>query len=340
MQEKIKEILERAESQISVAGDLTALQNLRVEYLGKKGELTGLLRTLGSLSAEERPLVGGWVNEAKDKLETLISEKLSTLKNAELEHKLATESLDVTLPGAPVSIGHLHPIIQTQRLMEDIFCGMGFSVKNGPEIEDEEYNFERLNLLADHPARDMQDTFFIKGSIVLRTHTSPVQARILEANPPNTPVRIIAPGKVFRRDYDATHSPMFHQMEGLVVDEGITFGDLKGMLEIFCKSVFGEDTKVRFRPSFFPFTEPSAEVDISCVMCQGEGCRVCSHTGWLEILGSGMVHPNVLEANGYNSKEMTGFAFGMGVERIAMLRLKINDIRLFYENDLRFLEQF
>lgn len=340
MQEQIKEILERAEGQISIAGDLTTLQNLRVEYLGKKGELTGLLRTLGSLSAEERPLVGGWVNEAKDKLEALISQKLGTLKNAELEYKLATESLDVTLPGTPVSLGHLHPIIQTQRLMEDIFCGMGFSVKNGPEIEYDEYNFERLNLLADHPARDMQDTFFIKGSIVLRTHTSPVQARTLEENPPNTPVRIIAPGKVFRRDYDATHSPMFHQMEGLVVDEGITFGDLKGMLEIFCKSVFGEDTKVRFRPSFFPFTEPSAEVDISCVMCHGNGCRMCSHTGWLEILGSGMVHPNVLRMGGYDPEKMTGFAFGMGIERIAMLRLKINDIRLFYENDLRFLSQF
>lgn len=340
MQEKISIIIKSATEQIASVNNLKELQDLRVEYLGKKGELTLLLRTLGTLSAEERPKVGGWVNDAKESISTLLDEKQATLKASELTQKLSTESIDISLPGDHVSVGKIHPIIQTLRDIEDIFFGLGFSIVNGPEIELEEYNFERLNFLKDHPARDMQDTFFIDGPVLLRTHTSPVQARTLSELPANTPVRVIAPGKVFRRDYDATHSPMFHQVEGLVVDKGITFGDLKGTLEAFCKTIFGDDTKVRFRPSFFPFTEPSAEVDISCVMCEGSGCRVCSHTGWLEILGSGMVHPNVLKANGYDSEQMTGFAFGMGVERIAMLRLKVNDIRLFYENDLRFLRQF
>lgn len=340
MQEKIKGIVTSALNRIQETKDLKELQELKVEYLGKKGELTLLLRTLGSLSAEERPKVGEWVNDGKNQIQSFLDDRQGILKANELEEKLSSERLDISLPGIPALNGHVHPIIQTLRDIENIFFGLGFSVVNGPEIELEEYNFERLNFLKDHPARDMQDTFFIEGPVLLRTHTSPVQARTLSALEPNTPVRVIAPGKVFRRDYDATHSPMFHQVEGLVVDRGITFGDLKGTLEVFCKTIFGENTKVRFRPSFFPFTEPSAEVDISCVMCGGSGCRVCSHTGWLEILGSGMVHPNVLSANGYDPEEMTGFAFGMGVERIAMLRLKINDIRLFYENDLRFLQQF
>ena len=340
MQEKISTIVASALEQIKNTSNVKQLQDLRVEYLGKKGELTLLLRSLGTLSPEERPKVGGWVNEAKEQISSLLDEKQVELKKNELEEKLSTETLDISLPGIPVSTGKIHPIIQTLRDIEDIFFGLGFSLANGPEMELEEYNFDRLNFLKDHPARDMQDTFFIEGPVLLRTHTSPVQARTLSSLTPDTPVRIIAPGKVFRRDYDATHSPMFHQVEGLVVDKGITFGDLKGTLAAFCKTIFGDDTQVRFRPSFFPFTEPSAEVDISCVMCHGNGCRVCSHTGWLEILGSGMVHPNVLKSNGYNPEKMTGFAFGMGVERIAMLRMKINDIRLFYENDIRFLQQF
>jgi phenylalanyl-tRNA synthetase, alpha subunit len=340
MQEKISIIVASALEQINNTSNVKQLQDLRVEYLGKKGELTLLLRALGTLSPEERPKVGGWVNEAKEKISGLLDEKQVELKKSELEEKLSIETLDISLPGTPGAMGKIHPIIQTLRDIEDIFFGLGFSLANGPEMELEEYNFDRLNFLKDHPARDMQDTFFIEGPVLLRTHTSPVQARTLSSLTPDTPVRIIAPGKVFRRDYDATHSPMFHQVEGLVVDKGITFGDLKGTLEAFCKTIFGDDTQVRFRPSFFPFTEPSAEVDISCVMCHGNGCRVCSHTGWLEILGSGMVHPNVLKSNGYDPKEMTGFAFGMGVERIAMLRMKINDIRLFYENDIRFLQQF
>jgi len=340
MQEKISTIVASALEQIKNTSNVKQLQDLRVEYLGKKGELTLLLRALGTLSPEERPKVGGWVNEAKEQISSLLDEKQVELKKNELEEKLSTETLDISLPGIPVSTGKIHPIIQTLRDIEDIFFGLGFSLANGPEMELEEYNFDRLNFLKDHPARDMQDTFFIEGPVLLRTHTSPVQARTLSSLTPDTPVRIIAPGKVFRRDYDATHSPMFHQVEGLVVDKGITFGDLKGTLAAFCKTIFGDDTQVRFRPSFFPFTEPSAEVDISCVMCHGNGCRVCSHTGWLEILGSGMVHPNVLKSNGYNPEKMTGFAFGMGVERIAMLRMKINDIRLFYENDIRFLQQF
>ena len=340
MQSKINEIVTKAKEQIAQTVDLKELQNFRVEFLGKKGELTLILRTLGGLPAEERPKVGEWINSAKEEVTMLLDQKQEQLKSDEIQKKLSTETIDVTLPGTPTTLGKMHPIVQTLRDIEDIFFGLWFSIANGPEMELEEYNFDRLNFIKDHPARDMQDTFFIDGPILLRTHTSPVQARTLSNLPPNTPVRIIAPGKVFRRDYDATHSPMFHQVEGLVVGKGITFADLKGTLEAFCKTIFGDEITVRLRPSFFPFTEPSAEVDISCVMCQGEGCRVCSHTGWLEILGSGMVHPNVLEANGYDSKEMTGFAFGMGVERIAMLRLKINDIRLFYENDLRFLEQF
>lgn len=337
---ELRTIAENSSKEIQEVTDLKALQEIKVKYLGKKGDLTSLLRTLGTLSPEDRPKFGGLVNEGKEIISELIDFKHESLKKADLANKLSSESLDISLPGTSLNFGHIHPIIQTLRDIEDVFFGLGFSIASGPEIELEEYNFERLNFLADHPARDAQDTFFIDRSTVLRTHTSPVQARTLSSLPPNTPVRIIAPGKVYRRDYDATHSPMFHQVEGLVVDEGITFSDLKGTLEAFCKTIFNDKIEIRLRPSFFPFTEPSAEVDISCVMCEGKGCRVCSHTGWLEILGSGMVHPNVLTANGYDPKKMTGFAFGMGVERIAMLRLKINDIRLFYENDLRFLKQF
>lgn len=340
MEQQLKSLKAEAIQAFSAAENLNALNELRVEYLGKKGSLTTILRGLGALSPEDRPKVGQMVNEVRAELESMLNNKNNELKAIELAARLKAEKIDVTLPGRINQVGHLHPLTLTLNRIKSIFMQMGFSVAEGPEVEQDHFNFEALNLPKDHPARDMQDSFYITEEILLRTHTSPVQARTMQANEPNSPIRIIAPGKVYRRDYDATHSPMFTQVEGLVVDKNISFSDLKGMLETFIHQIFNENVGVRFRPSFFPFTEPSAEVDISCVMCQGKGCRVCKGTGWLEILGSGMVHPRVLKMSGYDPNEVSGFAFGMGVERIAMLLYGIDDLRLFYDNDLRFLRQF
>ncbi|WP_395858264.1 phenylalanine--tRNA ligase subunit alpha [Desulfofundulus sp. TPOSR] len=328
-----KEALARADS-------LEALEEIRIRYLGKKGELTRVLRGMSALPVEERPRIGQLANSIREVLEKELAERTAEVKARVKQARLAAESIDVTLPGTPFLPGKKHPLTTVQEEIEEIFLGLGFSIAEGPEVELDYYNFEALNLPKDHPARDMQDSFFIGPEVLLRTHTSPVQVRTMERTAPALPVKIIAPGKVYRRDDDATHSPMFHQVEGLAVDRRITFGDLKGVLDVFAREMFGESTRTRFRPSYFPFTEPSAEVDISCVMCGGKGCRVCSHTGWLEILGCGMVHPRVLEMSGYNSAEVTGFAFGMGIERIAMLKYGIDDLRLFFDNDLRFLAQF
>lgn len=342
MEEKINRLKQEAAELIrQQVKNLSELNDIRVKYLGKKGELTGFLRGLGQLSQEDRPRLGQIVNEARRQIEALIAEKNAELKEHEMAERLANEKLDVTLPGRYTWRGRLHPLTLTLNRIKDIFLAMGFSVEEGPEIERDYFNFEALNLPKDHPARDMQDSFYITEEILMRTQTSPVQARTMQAHEPNSPIRMIAPGRVYRRDdYDATHSPMFTQVEGLVVDKGIRFSDLKGTLELFLRKIFRENVGVRFRPSFFPFTEPSAEVDISCVMCHGKGCRVCKGTGWLEILGAGMVHPRVLEMSGYDPKKVSGFAFGLGVERIAMLSYGIDDLRLFYDNDLRFLRQF
>lgn len=340
MEQELNSLRETALKELSEVAGKEALNDLKVKYLGKKGLLTGMLRGLGALSPEERPRVGQVVNDIRNELEAIISTKLEATKQAELAQKLASESIDVTLPGRHAGLGHLHPLTLTLNRIKDTFMRMGFEVAEGPEVEKDYYNFEALNLPQDHPARDMQDSFYITKEFLLRTHTSPVQVRTMQAAEPNQPIRIIAPGKVYRRDYDATHSPMFQQVEGLVVDQGISFADLKGTLELFSKEIFGNRVNVRFRPSFFPFTEPSAEVDISCVMCDGKGCRVCSGTGWLEILGSGMVHPRVLEMSNFDPGKVSGFAFGMGVERIAMLTYGIDDLRLFFDNDIRFLRQF
>lgn len=340
MEEKLRNLAAEAKQALEQADTLDDVGNLRVKYLGKKGELTSVLRGMGALSAEERPIIGALANEVRTELENLLTRRSKELKEAEKELRLAKETIDITLPGRPFLIGSKHPLTRVQQEIENIFLGMGFNIAEGPEVELDYYNFEALNLPKDHPARDMQDTFFISPEVLLRTHTSPVQVRTMEKTAPNVPVKIICPGKVYRRDDDATHSPMFTQVEGLVVDKRITFGDLKGVLSVFAQQMFGPATKTRLRPSYFPFTEPSAEVDISCVMCKGNGCRVCGHTGWLEILGCGMVHPRVLEMSGYNPEEVTGFAFGMGIERIAMLKYGIDDLRLFYDNDLRFLSQF
>ena len=319
--------------------DDAALEALRIKYLGKKGELTAVLRGMGQLSPEERPIVGQIANEVRAEIEAAITEKKASLADAALDAKLIAEKLDVTVPGKKSRVGHRHPLTLVQRDMEDIFIGMGFSIAEGPEVEYDYYNFQALNIPENHPARDTQDTFYITDKILLRSQTSPVQARTMEVQKP--PIRIISPGRVYRSDaMDATHSPLFHQMEGLVVDKGITMGDLKGMLETFARQEFGEDTRVRFRPHHFPFTEPSAEVDISCFMCGGKGCRLCKGEGWIEILGAGMVHPNVLRNCGIDPEVYSGFAFGMGVERIAMLKYHVDDIRHFYENDVRFIEQF
>lgn len=340
MDDQLQAIKKAALEAIDKAVDPQALQEVRVAYLGKKGEVTALLKGLGRLLPEERPKVGALVNTVRQAIEEQLTEAQASLEQKVLEAKLEQEQIDITLPGRETRQGHLHPLTRVNEMVEEFFMKMGYTVAEGPEIEQDYFNFQCLNLPEDHPARDMQDTFYITDSILLRTHTSPVQARTLQAHEPNSPVRIIAPGKVYRWDYDATHSPVFHQVEGLLVDKGITFADLKGTLEQFLRHMYGNDTKVRFRTSFFPFTEPSAEVDISCVMCGGKGCRVCSHTGWLEILGCGMVHPNVLRLNGYDPEQVQGFAFGMGIERIAMLLYGIGDLRLFYEDDTRFLKQF
>jgi phenylalanyl-tRNA synthetase alpha chain len=318
----------------------TQLNELKVKYLGKKGDLTQILRGMGALSAEERPRIGQLGNEIREELETALEVKAMIVKEKELLERLGNEHIDVTLPGRRLALGGKHPLTLTLEEIKRIFTNLGFTVAKGPEVETDYYCFEALNLPKDHPARDMQDSFYITEEILLRTHTSPVQVRTMQAANPGESIRIICPGKVYRRDYDATHSPMFQQVEGLVIDSEITFGDLKGILATFARQMFGEERKVRLRPSFFPFTEPSAEVDISCGICQGKGCRACGNTGWLEILGSGMVHPRVLEMSGFDAEKVSGFAFGMGVERIAMLKYGIDDLRLFFENDVRFLRQF
>jgi phenylalanyl-tRNA synthetase alpha chain len=311
---------------------------VRTKYLGRKGILTGLLRNIAQVPDAEKPLFGKRCNEVKDLLNTKIEEALQRQAIRKKEDVLLKEKIDVTLPGRAIKCGRIHPVIQIRREICSIFASFGFSIVEGPEVELDYYNFEALNIPKDHPARDMQDTFYIEENIVLRTHTSPVQVRIMEKMQP--PVRILSPGRVYRRDSDVSHTPMFHQIEGLLIDKDVSFGDLKGILTLFLKKIFGEDTKLRFRPSFFPFTEPSAEVDICCVMCHGSGCRVCGQSGWLEILGSGMVDPAVFQNVGYDPEEYTGFAFGLGLERIAMLKYGISDIRLFFENDMRFLKQF
>jgi len=335
--EKIK--LEAKEYLMS-SKTLDKLNELRVKYLGKKGELTKVLRGMGQLSPEERPTIGQLANKIRDELNIILDEQVNILKKAEQDRKLSLETIDVTLPGKDFLKGTKHPLTLVIEEAKQIFMGLGFQIAEGPDIETDYYNFEALNLPKDHPARDMQDTFYVTPDVVLRTHTSPVQVRTMEKMAPSLPVKIICPGKVYRKDDDATHSPMFHQIEGLVIDKNIRMSDLKGVLLVFAQQMFGSEQKVRLRPSYFPFTEPSAEVDISCIMCGGEGCRVCSQTGWLEILGSGMVHPNVLKYGGYDPTEVTGFAFGMGVERIAMLKYGINDLRIMFENDVRFLRQF
>ena len=341
----LQELVEEATAAIDAAEAPEALEALRVRFLGKKGELTALLKTLGRLPADERPAAGQAINAAKESVQARLEARREALSTAALDAQLEAERVDVTLPGRPIERGGLHPHTQTMARIERIFTGAGYTVEAGPEIETDYYNFEALNIPAHHPARAMHDTFYVADEqggvneqLLLRTHTSPVQARVMEEREP--PIRIICPGKVYRVDSDVTHTPMFHQVEGLVVDRGISFGDLKGTVIDFVRVFFERDLDVRFRPSYFPFTEPSAEVDVQCVNCGGEGCRVCSRTGWLEVMGCGMVHPNVLEMSGIDSETFTGFAFGFGVDRLSMLYYQVDDLRLFYENDLRFLEQF
>ena len=335
---RVQEILDRALADIAGARSTSALEQLRVRVLGRSGELTALLRGLGKIPAAERPRVGQEANRAKERIEEALAARLEALKPEEHRQALASRRVDLTLPGRATRPGAVHPLIRVQDEIIGIFEGLGFSVAEGPEVESDYYNFAALNFPDDHPARDMQDTFHLSADTLLRTHTSPVQIRTMKAQPP--PVRIICPGKVYRRDADLTHSPMFHQVEGLAVDRDITMADLKGLLTEFCRMTFGPSKPVRFRPSYFPFTEPSAEMDIQCVICGGSGCRVCKESGWLEILGAGMVDPSVFGFVGYDPEEYAGFAFGMGIERIAMLRHGISDIRLLFENDIRFLSQF
>lgn len=331
-------LVSEAEKLITEAADMQTLDQVRVQFLGKKGSFTDLMKGLGKLSAEERPAAGQAINQAKNAVQQAIEARKQTLKDAVLNARLASEKVDVTLPGRGQQGGGLHPVTLTLQRIEALFSQLGFSTKEGPEIEDDFHNFEALNIPETHPARAMHDTFYFDAKTLLRTHTSPVQVRTMEQEQP--PLRVIAPGRVYRCDSDLTHTPMFHQVEGLMVDENVSFADLKGILDDFLRNFFECELEVRFRPSYFPFTEPSAEADIQCVMCGGEGCRVCSHTGWLEVLGCGMVHPEVFRHVGIDSEKYTGFAFGMGVERLAMLRYGVNDLRLFFENDLRFLQQF
>ena len=340
MRENLLHLQTKAQRDLGSCTSLDELNEVRIKYMGKKGELTNVLRGMAQLTAEERPLIGQLANEIRDDLEKNLAEAVARLKTLEIERRLAGETIDVTLPGVLPEMGRRHPLSLVLARIEEIFMGMGYTVEEGPEIELDHYNFEALNIPKDHPARDMQDSFYITPEVLLRTHTSPVQARTMEKMKPQLPIKIIVPGKVYRRDDDATHSPMFHQVEGLVVDKNIRFSDLKGALLSFARQMFGPEQRIRLRPSFFPFTEPSAEVDIACVICGGNGCRTCKQTGWLEILGSGMVHPRVLEMGGYDSEEVSGFAFGMGVERIAMLKYGLDDMRLLFENDVRFLRQF
>lgn len=340
MQASMDRLQMQLKEEIAGAKDLNELDNIRVRYLGKKGEITLLIRNMSRLSPEERPLFGKRLNELKAAAETMLEERKKELYSELSVKRWEKERVDITLPGRPFNLGRKHPITMVLQEIEEIFTSMGFKIAEGPEVELDYYNFEALNMPKDHPARDMQDSFYINPEILLRTHTSPVQIRTMQSQAPELPVRIIAPGKVYRRDDDITHSPVFHQVEGLAVDKGISLADLKGTLLMFAREMFGKDREIRLRPSFFPFTEPSAEVDISCIVCNGKGCRICGETGWLEILGSGMVHPRVLEVSGYNPEEVSGYAFGMGVERIAMLKYGIEDIRLFYTNDLRMLSRY
>ena len=339
MKEKLQSIRALAEQAMSPSKDARELDAIRVKYLGKKGEVTALMKNMRNLSPEERPAFGQLVNDLRASIEAGLAENKARLEAIALESKLKSETIDVTMPGESVTIGTKHPISTVLDEVKDIFIGMGFSIGEGPEVEKDWYNFEALNIPKDHPARDTQDTFYISDNVVLRTQTSPIQIRTMEHKKP--PIRIIAPGRVFRSDaVDATHSPLFHQIEGLVVDKGIRMSDLKGILEMFAKKLYGDDTVVRFRPHHFPFTEPSAEMDMQCFQCHGEGCPLCKGEGWIEILGCGMVHPKVLEVCGIDPDEYSGYAFGVGLERIVMSRYKINDIRMFYENDVRFLHQF
>ncbi len=335
MENNLDQIHRNGLEELKAAGNSKDIQDLSVRYLGRKGILTQFLRNISKLPTEQRPAAGKKANEVKNILAKAFQQAAEKFAAA---GPAKDDGIDVSLPGRAVALGYLHPITQINNQICDIFSSLGFDIAEGPEVESDYYNFEALNFPKDHPARDMQDTFFVSEDVVLRTHTSPLQIRTMEKQPP--PVRIVCPGKVYRCDSDLTHTPMFHQVEGLLVDENISFGDLKGVLTTFVHQMFDEQTSLRFRPSFFPFTEPSAEVDILCVMCRGKGCRVCSHTGWLEILGSGMVHPALYENVGYDADRYTGFAFGMGVERIAMLKYGIDDIRKFFENDMRFLAQF
>ena len=334
----IEDILQRGQQQIAQATDLRALDDVRVGFLGKKGELTALLKQLGALDAEERPKVGALINQAKEALQDDINQRKELLQQQELAQTLQADTVDVTLPGRQPQQGGLHPVTQAMYRIEDIFTGAGYQVVAGREIENDYYNFAALNIPSHHPARAMHDTFYFGDGTLLRTHTSPSQVHTMEQQAP--PIRVICPGRVYRRDSDLTHSPMFHQVEGLVVDEGISFADLKGTVIDFLQRFFEKDLAVQFRPSYFPFTEPSAEVDVQCVHCMGKGCRVCSHTGWLEVMGCGLVHPNVLTMSGIDTEVHSGFAFGFGVDRLAMLLFEVDDLRLFFDNDMRFLRQF
>ncbi|MBL4762951.1 MAG: phenylalanine--tRNA ligase subunit alpha [Gammaproteobacteria bacterium] len=336
---ELDSIINEALSAVAASTDLQTLDAVRVKYLGKKGVLTDQLKGLGKLPPEERPKAGQVINQAKQKIAQQLELQKETLEQAKLAEKLAAETLDITLPGRSQSRGGLHPVTRTMQRIQELFAPLGFVVAEGPEVEDDFHNFEALNIPEHHPARAMHDTFYFGDGHLLRTHTSPVQIRVMQEQA--APIRVIAPGRVYRCDHDLTHTPMFHQVEGLLIDENVAFTDLKGILDQFLKAFFeNDDLKTRFRPSYFPFTEPSMEVDIQCVMCAGDGCRVCGQTGWLEVLGCGMVHPNVFESVGIDNEKYTGFAFGMGVERLAMLRYGVNDLRLFFENDLRFLAQF
>jgi phenylalanyl-tRNA synthetase alpha chain len=339
MKQQLEEIKSRAAAALANAKLPQEIDEFRVRFLGKKGELTGILKQMGKLSPEERPVIGQLANEVRSWIETDIETRLTEIKASQMAARLESEKLDVTLPGKRPQFGAKHPLSIVLDEIKEIFIGMGFEIADGPEVETDYYNFEALNIPKDHPARDTQDTFYINENILLRTQTSPVQVRVMEQKKP--PIRIISPGRVYRSDaLDATHSPLFHQIEGLVVDKGITFADLKGTLETFIKRLYGEDSVVRFRPHHFPFTEPSAEVDVQCFNCKGEGCRLCKGEGWIEILGCGMVHPKVLSNCGIDPDVYSGFALGMGLERVVMRRYNIDDIRLFYENDVRFLKQF
>ncbi len=340
MEEKVNQIKEEALAEITKANSVQELENARVKYLGKKGALTEILKMMGSLAPEERPVLGSIVNKAKSELEEKISEKEEILKKEELDKKLESEKIDVSLPSSKITRGSKHPLTRVIEEIEDLFVSMGYDVVSGPELETDEYCFERLNLPKGHPARDMQDSFYISPEYLLRAQTSAVQARAMMANEEKSPIRIIVPGKTYRREDDATHSHQFNQVEGLVIDKNISFADLKGTLEIFMRHMLGENTNLRFRPSYFPFTEPSYEVDVSCFKCGGKGCNLCKQTGWIELLGSGIVHPNVLKMNGYDPNEYSGFAFGTGLDRLAMFKYGITDIRLLYGNDVRFLNQF